>query len=705
MGEWVVRISLKFESNGFRFFSDLRDEVNQTNAALERFQRMMQGGADTSAMFGRSAAATADVLGRQATAYDAAAAAADRYGLAQRSAAASGRGVAGARPGGGSGGGGDTGMIAGLVAAFAAYSGIKGAGDLQALQAQLGVAGLPKNRMGEMHALALKMSSATAQSEGDSLALLKVMTTAGAPIAKLHGKALQDYAMATARFADVNYLQTGSKHMEFEQSATMLAGLSHDLQIYDPKRQNKFADLLYRAGFQSAHGGEQMGTQMRYYAARAKSAGLSDEDIVNTYPLLDRFGLGTGRGGSGFNMLLKNLQDPRGAKKYKALKEMGVYDSAGNNRFIDKATGNVDMYGPHGFLQYVANWREKMGMDKKGALANQLVSRGFDTNAANVVDMLGSKGGIEQHRRIVDAEKRMPSLEQAQIQLMSGLNNQTKLLTSNFQNLTTETMYPLLPSITKVVSGAAAGLGNMAQWLFSHPPAAAAAGVGLMGAGIWGAKQAISMGHSMLGIGEHSGKGLFARFFLHFNSLGSDAMKKFIETAARGFEGFGGVTNTKLYLPMLNLINKMGPIGQSIASSGLQIGSGIEAVESALSGVLGILAKFGKLGNPVLGLAPFLMSGNMSQDEASVLRAKYLQSRRDYAKKHGGLGSISDSDAQQIRDQDKVIQSVHLHFPNMVIKDGADFAKKVKGGLQGIGSLVTTPTLANPQTVGAGLFR
>lgn len=395
-------------------------------------------------------------------------------------------GGAAAADAGGSGSGALGVAAVGAVAGSALLEGIRSAGDLQQIGAQLSVAGGRGVDPKQFTGLAMQMSMTTAQSVSDSLNLLKVLATNGIPVGKL-----STLAMPIARYADVNYLATGSKHVAFEDSANIASGLAHDLQIYDPARMGRFLQTLYRASYQSGHGPHQMATQMRYYAARAKSSGMSDDDIVNLYPLMDRFGLGAGRGGSGINMLLKNLQDPRGKKKYRALREMGIYDKAGHSQFIDEASGKVNF---NGFLAYVAEWREKQHLNKKGALANRLISRGFDTNAANVLENIGTRGGMEQQRRIREAEKRMPTLQQAQERLMAGLNSQTRQLTSNFATLMNRIADPLIPDLTNIVHNLAQFTGNLAQYFAQHPGQAKVAALTLGGVTAAGVVAALAAG-------------------------------------------------------------------------------------------------------------------------------------------------------------------------------------------------------------------
>ena len=379
-----------------------------------------------------------------------------------------------------------------------AVVGVRGASNLQDAMLQMGVAtGLPMQDVEKYHTSALKISQVTAQSVTDSMGIIRDLVSQGTPLSSL----TDPYLKSIAQYADMNYVATGAKHLDFDSSVTMAGALARELGV-KADDMPKFADELYRTGYQTSHGPSAMLTQIRQYAARAQSAGMSPQEALNIYAELDRHGLGMGRGGTGINMLLKNLQDPRGKTKIKALEEIGVYNKDGTSKYIDKATGNVDFIG---FLTGISDYRDRMHLNKDGALSDRLISRGFDTNAANVLEQLATKGALKDlTQSIPGMESKMPSLQAAQAMIMSSLNNQLKILNTNFQSFSTEVMKPLLHNLTVPVTALAEAFGKLSLFMNSHQKIAGIAGTAIgLGALYGGYKIGGRLAGGVFGVTEH----------------------------------------------------------------------------------------------------------------------------------------------------------------------------------------------------------
>ncbi len=327
-------------------------------------------------------------------------------------------------------------VAVGLAAGETFTTGVKGAAALQDAMVNTAIStgrlgktfGDTMRNMSSFHTLALKMSMSTAQSVDQSMGLLGIMAASG-----IKPQDLPKLAMPIAKYADVQYL--GKDHVPFEDSVRLAAKLSHDLQVFDPATMTSVLNHLYKMGASSPDSIARIFTQVRYFASKGMSAGLSRDTILDLGAWLDRMGLGQGRGGSGVNMLIKNLQAPTGNVKMSNLEALGIYDSSGSSRFVNSRTGAVDLMG---LISYVQQQGAAWKTAGRGAAFNRHLARGFDTNAANVLQTLATPGGIEQLNRLRAQQKNMPSLGPAQAQLMGTLNNQTKLLTSNFHSLATE---------------------------------------------------------------------------------------------------------------------------------------------------------------------------------------------------------------------------------------------------------------------------
>jgi len=140
---------------------------------------------------------------------------------------------------------------------------------------------------------------------------------------------------------------------------------------------------------------------------------------------------------------------------------------------------------------------------RKGGYAesfDRMVGSAFTSNAANIINALIQPSGRAQRYAVGQTMLRVQDLEAAQIQLMGTLNNQTKLLTSNFATLATLLDKGFVGPLTAIVGGAASGIGNANNYFAMHPGQATVAGGALALWGAWAIKGFIesNLGHFAL---------------------------------------------------------------------------------------------------------------------------------------------------------------------------------------------------------------
>lgn len=409
--------------------------------------------------------------------------------------------------------------IAGVAALAFTAIGVKGAANLQdaMLQTAIATGNVGKTldatmaKMQPFHQLALKMSMSTAQSVTDSMSLLSVMASSGIP-----ANQLAKVAMPIAQYADIQYLDP-RWHTPFQQSATMAVKLAHDLQLFEPAQLTAGLNKMYKVGEASPDNIAKLQTQIKYFAATAlkdlpsTSVTPAWSGIIDMAALLDRMSLAQGRGGTGINMFMRNVVAPSGKKMANAQDLLGV------SAYHDEATGAIDFFGllKHLNDDYQAAKQSKTVGDFQREFANA-----FSTNAGQVIGTLATPGALEQMRRIKYAQDHMPSLQEAQVVLMESLNNQTKLLYTNFKTLATEIGLHLLPPLTAIVTPLAAGTGNAALFMNQHPSAARATAFGLGLMSLWGVKTLASLGLNAVGIGAHLAENGGARVGVYAGHFG-----------------------------------------------------------------------------------------------------------------------------------------------------------------------------------------
>ena len=390
----------------------------------------------------------------------------------------------------------------GLASAAAFAIGIKGAADFQTATIQTAMAlgrqgkTLEKtmSNMKDFRAVALSMSDMSGQSIIDSMGLLGVMAGPGGITASklLHGGKFEgSLAKSITQYADVQ--RFGKDKVPFESSVKTATTLAHDLQWFTPEQMQHGLDSLNRASIVSTHGVQMLATQIRTFAPAARKAQMTPDDTVLLGTWLDRMGLGTGRGGTGVNMFLKNLVAPRGKVKAANMYNLGIYDDvkATKSPFINPHTGAQNVIGA---IEYLAKLDTQTrhggamihGRKVEGQAFDQFFARAFDTNAANVSGTLGTHGGLAQLARLRAQMKGLPGLQDQQTTLMQGLNEETMRLTSSFKSLLTVLEGQNAVRLAGMMKSAADMVGGLAKQASDHPKIADAVGIGLGVAGLAG---------------------------------------------------------------------------------------------------------------------------------------------------------------------------------------------------------------------------
>ncbi len=447
-------------------------------------------GEETATMSARVDTSVTSMTGR----YEALNAAVKQTALSMRATAAGGAGGAGTVGAAGAGAAGGAfgrlasgvGGVAGLASLATLAIGTKERANLQDAMIQTA---LPMGKSDDwvqqnLLPIAMKMSMSTAQSVTDSMGLLRTMATSGIN----DPRDLIALAPSIARYADTQYL--GKNHVPFDQSVSQMAGLAHQLNLRTAADLKPFLNTAYKISNDMPDAMAKAVTQIKYYGGNYAQAGVSPEEVLKLQARADRLGYGGGKSGAGLNMILRNLQKPSTDAMYEAQKALGLIDSSGNSRVIDK-TGK---FTPEEFFQGLNDTRHRFGKNR-GREFSQLLATAFSTNASLIAGSFSSDAGITQGKNVNATLARIPDLEVAQVRLMSSLNSQTKLLASNFSTLAAILGGPLIAPLTGFVKGLSDMVGGTATYLSTHHAVAGlATGALTVGAGFGAVKLAEMLG-------------------------------------------------------------------------------------------------------------------------------------------------------------------------------------------------------------------
>ena len=550
-----------------------------------------------------------------------------------------------------------------IGAAVTMAIGIKGAANLQDAYAQTGVAmGRTSEWVKEnFQDTAMAMSQSTAQSVTQSMSLLRVMATSG-----INDPAqMKALAMPIAQFADTQYL--GKNHVAFDESAALAVKIAHQFGARTAKELKPILNSLFKISQDMPDSLKTAGTQLKYYAAKYTERGVSANEVLMLQATLDRLGYGGGKSGTGMYQIYRNLLSPN--KKQSIAQDQ--LKLSGKDIISGDGTFHVENLLNKLNAQYEA---ARISRDPNAVKSyDQKLNLAFTSNAALIAGVLASHTGRAQYKNVGQTMNRVEDLQKAQVQLMGTLNNKTKLLATNFQSLATMLGQPFIVSLTGLVSKTANLIGDLASYFNQHPRQAQVAGGGALALGAYGlwriaalARLALHTFSHHLGVSVMEGGHEFQKDAQKFEA-------SMIKALRNGIVNIGQNASTTLWskfvLPVLTQVNKLGPIGSTITSWVLRIGSSM----GTLGGFLGTLGSIlGKLaGAPLTALMMVLNPGTISDQHskdggigetpADLARVRGIdaQRRASYLRQHSPTASAPRH--QPGHGQQAMIINHHFH--------------------------------------------
>lgn len=413
----------------------------------------------------------------------------------------------------------------GIAAAATFALGVKGASDLQnaTLQSAIAMGRLGSNlddtmsKMRDFRSIALSMSQMTGQSISDSMTVVARMASAGLSTTQLK----TDYR-SIAQFTDIMHF--GKDKMSYEDAATLGAGLTHDMRLFKSEDSKYGLGRIAQLGYLSPHGTNALTTQIRRMASPLENVlpgtvQQRADQITLLAAWSDRMGT-LPFSGSAISQMVTQMIAPRSARVKDGLKDLGVYDQHGKNRFWDSKTQTFDLMGALQQTQRsVAAGRLSGNDEAMKALFSGTQNMQRIMQALTSKESLGAYTALKAQMGAMGADP-AKWMDNVQTQLMSTLSGQTGLLTSNFRTLATLLAEQLIPHITDVLTIINNFLGGNPKnkgdrgalgYLADHPGIAKGAGIGVAAMGAYGLARVAMMGgnfiHAFATMGKHGPHG------------------------------------------------------------------------------------------------------------------------------------------------------------------------------------------------------
>jgi len=414
----------------------------------------------------------------------------------------------------------------------------------------------------------------------------------------------------------VNVLQRSTdKPGDPNEIARNVITADHILNAYKQGDMARVNERLYRSVVGSHMELGPLVTQLGYFGEQYRLASggrpAATEDILSLAEL-GYWGVGHGKWGAGFGQILRTVLKPSD-KNVPALAALGMLNPDGT---ISSSTQNAaGQFTPMSMIsEAIARTKGMRPMD-----VQRLVMQALPANAARVMAEALSPKTQGFLQRIDASQAGMPSILSAQHTLMNNLGDQSERLYKNFSNLSGILEKPVFLKLTDAASKAADALYGLINVAQQHPAASAAVGWGLLGAGSIAAWKFISGARvAVYGFMKNAGAAVIEDGKTFERSMVKALTSGIINIGKKGVDLVTG----KFVLPLLAQVNKLGVVGENIASTVLGIVGKFGILGDALTTLLGVVGKIG--GGALSAVLSVLTYQTPAGDEGDPLSAKRL---------------------------------------------------------------------------------
>jgi len=396
--------------------------------------------------------------------------------------------------------GGGMGLLGGMAAGYAGSAllsgvnqGISSAAQMQLAMTTIKIAtGASKGDLEGLRDKAFEIADQTAQSATDAMKSIAILASSGLN----NPSQLRALAGPIAQYADVQYYM---KQTPFAESAKQGVQLAHLFGALTAEKMTPILGQLTRISFAMPDSLNKFLTQATYYEPVFRGLGVKDSDALEAGAIMDRAGLGRGKGGTALQNLLLNemnslsLTSHVQGKKGKALHELGLTDASGASNFykwntkdgrnefdilgalkqIDKSVHNI----PEGLTDaQKTTWQAKRIMDVNAAL-------GLTGERAALAINTAAIDNLDDSLRRIKGSGTMANIQRSE---MDQLWSQQKRFSSNLDSLLTDLMFPWLDDLRGGFKWMGDEAHTLQAWAHTHQDAAKQIGGGLaaIGAGL-----------------------------------------------------------------------------------------------------------------------------------------------------------------------------------------------------------------------------
>jgi hypothetical protein len=359
--------------------------------------------------------------------------------------------------------------------------GLKNSADMQMALVNVQIAtNATAAQMDTLRALAYKLGSQTGQSASEVASEFQTLSSAFA-----HPADLAKIATPIVNFADVQYFKSGGK-ASFAESVQQGTSMAHILGAYTPERMAPILEALTRASYAMPDSLARFQTQLSYYAPVFKGLGVADTDTIMAGTIMDRMGLGRGKGGSALQNIILHAMDSVAltshvqGKQRKGLEALGLVNADGSSKYYAwNPKDKKNEFDIVGLLTQIDKSVKKVPEGLTGKAATKWQAG----QLANVNAALGLTGeraalaitpeGLSTLHDSLERIKASGSILDIQARLMNTYTGSVKRFTAGLNSLGSAVTAPWVDTLTHEVNQLADGLNTATAWFLAHPDAAA----------------------------------------------------------------------------------------------------------------------------------------------------------------------------------------------------------------------------------------
>lgn len=433
----------------------------------------------------------------------------------------------------------------GVAAAAATAIGFKGAIDMQNAMNGIKVAtGASADEMDRLSKISMKMSRVTGQSWAGATTSLASLIQGGIPYKQI--LADPSFAVESAKFMDVMKYRS-VEPVDYAESAKMITKIAHQLNTYSSTAIAPVLTALAASSFQQADSIVNAATQLKYYAPIGTGVRVPDSEMLVMAALLGRFGLNTGRGGSGVRAFIDRQFNPRSKPAHAAMEDLGLYGPNGPTML--GANGQFQLLGAMSHLQNLFNsWVQKFGLREAERRFTEDTGRAF-TSTGSGIAQLAMRPGFQAQASMVEKGMRdfmaRGGVGGAQQIIMGGVTGQFQIAVTNFQTAMTQLMQQYLPPLTQALNYLANKMAVFSDFLGGHPTARKVIGGAMLG--MAGVGVASILGHGV----NYVRSGLSLTRHPHMYLGGGNMIGRGAEMGGAGFLARGGGGLMAMVRPLL----------------------------------------------------------------------------------------------------------------------------------------------------------